>query len=104
MAVLRVTTIIEQEYSTILNLLSKKRLDFRFRALAKALPPQYLMFSEWMGSPAVGTRALGGNELWDAFKEGSHESLIEGAAPEFKTHPILLPAGWGGAGSSGMVS
>lgn len=51
---------------------------------------------------AVGTRALGSNDLWEAFKAGSHESLLEGAAPDFKTHPTLLPAG--GERSSGMVS
>lgn len=68
MAVLSTTTIIEQEYSTILNLLSEKRLDFRFRALAKALPPQYLTFSKWMGSRVQVTGAsdsCGNQSPWE---------------------------------------
>lgn len=50
----------------------------------------------------AGTKASMSNNLWEAFKVGFHESLIQGAAPDFKTFPTLLPAR--GERRSGMVS
>lgn len=50
----------------------------------------------------AGTKVSRNDGIWETFKVGSRESLVEGAAPNIKMCPVLLPAG--GWRSSGMVN